>query len=95
MPYIALFQDLAAGVAILSDKRKDPILPRWVGFLSLWVVVGFVPAAMCGFFKTGPFAWNGLFVWWIPIGIFSAWCIAMSLTLVKAINRQATEEGWP
>lgn len=93
-PYIALFQDLAVGVAILSDKRKEPILPRWVGFLSLWVVVGFVPAAMCSFFKTGPFAWNGLFVWWIPIGIFVAWCVALSLCLVKAVKRQAAEEGW-
>lgn len=94
MPYIALFQDLAVGVAILSDKRKEPILPRWVGFLSLWVVVGFVPAAMCSFFKVGPFAWNGLFVWWIPIGIFVAWCVSMTYCLIKAINRQAAEEGW-
>lgn len=95
MPYsIAALQDLATGICILSDKRKNPILPRWAGFLSLWVFVGFLPAALCGFFKTGPFAWNGLFVWWIPIGIFTAWCIGLNLCLVKAINRQAAEEGW-
>lgn len=88
MPYsIAMVQDLAAGLAILSDRRETPIFPRWLGFLSLWVFVGFAPAGLCAFFKIGPFAWNGLFVWWIPIGIFVAWCFAFTWGLIRAANR--------
>lgn len=94
MPYsIAAVQDLVIGLAILSDKREKPIFPRWVGYLNLWVAIGFMPAGLAGSFKTGVFAWTGLFVWWIPLFIFSVWCIAMTVYLVKAIKLQAIEEA--
>lgn len=94
MPYsIAALQDLVVGIAILSDKRESPVFPRWVGYWSLWVAIGFMPAGLAGSFKSGPFAWNGLFVWWIPLFIFSVWLISLTIYLIKAINRQASEEG--
>jgi hypothetical protein len=31
----------------------------------------FSPGCLCVFFKEGPFAWNGIFAWYIPITFFS------------------------
>ncbi len=94
MPFFpAAIQDLAIGLAILGDRSKTPAFPRWVGWLNLWVFFLFLPAGLAGTFKRGPFAWDGLFVWWIPLGIFSIWCTAMTRYLVKAINREAAEHA--
>jgi hypothetical protein len=89
MPFFpAAIQDLAIGFAILGDRSKNPAFPRWVGWQSLWVFFLFLPAGLAGTFKRGPFAWNGLFVWWIPLAIFAAWCTILTIYLVKAINRE-------
>jgi uncharacterized protein (DUF983 family) len=47
-----------------------------------------VPGVMCLLFKTGPFAWNGLFVFWIPLAVFGSWFVVMSLLLLRAIKNQ-------
>jgi hypothetical protein len=39
------------------------------------------------FFKQGPFAWNGLFVFWLPFGVFFSWIVIMTALLLKAIDR--------
>ena len=59
---------IVVGVAILLDKRQDPIFPRWSGYLSIWAGFTYIPGCMALFFKSGPFAYNGIFVWWIPDG---------------------------
>src|ERR1700722_11505698 len=57
----AMFQFFAIGYGILSDKTEPPILPRWLGYLTWWAAVVGVPGVVIVFFKTGPFAWSGLF----------------------------------
>jgi hypothetical protein len=39
------------------------------------------------FMKTGPFAWNGLLVWWIPFAMFTGWFVLM-ITLTWRAARQ-------
>lgn len=87
----AAVQLLAIGLAILADTRAGPIFPRWLGFFNLWVATLFVPAGLVTFFKTGPFAWNGLFGFWIPAAVFGAWVAAMFLALLRAIGDQARQ----
>jgi hypothetical protein len=41
------------------------------------------------FFKTGPFAWNGLLAFWLPISAFAVWFVVIFLVLKKAIYREA------
>jgi len=89
-PFIV--QNLALGFCILSDKHAEPILPRWVGYFNLWVAVSFVPGGLLTFFKTGPFAWDGLFVWWVPFAVFFAWYLAMFYIVLGAVKRQARTE---
>ena len=52
----------------------------------------FTPAIILPFFKTGPFAWNGVFVFWIPATVFGALFIVNTVWLLRAINSEAREE---
>jgi hypothetical protein len=85
----AILQNIAIGVAVLSDKNSKPVFPRWVGFFNLWVAVLFLPGGMITFFKTGPFAWNGLLAFWLPATVFLVWFVVMVPVLLKAIREQA------
>jgi len=51
----------------------------------------FTPAIILPFFKSGPFAWNGLFVFWIPATVFVSLFVVNATCLIKAINSEARE----
>ena len=85
-------QNFAIGLAILGDKGMAPMFPRWVGFFSMWVGVLFVPGGMLTFFKHGPFAWDGLFAFWIPLLTFFCWYLVMFVFLRQGILTQARAE---
>jgi len=74
------------GVAILMDKREQPIFPRWLGYTNLWLSLMFTPASFIVFFKDGPFAWNGVFVWWVPVTAFLVWFLPNFTMLLKAVD---------
>lgn len=84
-----VIQNFAIGFAIFSDNRPEPIFPRWIAFFNLWVAILFIPGGLLTFFKTGPFAWDGIFVWWVPLTVFFAWYFVMFIFLRKAIIKQA------
>jgi hypothetical protein len=83
-----IIQNLAIGIAILGDKNKPAVLPRWVAYLNFWVAFLVLPAGLITFFKTGPFAWDGLLAFWLPLVVFSIWFNVMFVMLLKAIKRQ-------
>ena len=85
-PFIV--QNIALGLCILGDKSDSPALPRWLGYINLWVAVSFMPGGLLTFFKTGPFAWDGLFVWWIPFSVFFTWYVTMPFILRHFLKRQ-------
>ncbi|MEX1670937.1 hypothetical protein AB4876_18665 [Zhongshania guokunii] len=89
MPF-ALFsvQDLAIGGLILSDRSKEKIFPRWIGFFNLWCAILFIPGGLLTFFKVGPFAWDGILAFWIPGLIFFTWFYVMSYGLFRAVSKQ-------
>jgi hypothetical protein len=82
-PFIA--QYLSLGAAIFADKRPRPAYPRWTGYLQIWVSLTFLPAFAAYFLKTGPLAWNGLFVWWIPFVMFTGWFAVMIVLTRRAV----------
>jgi hypothetical protein len=84
----ACMQCLIIGLAVLSDPGKPTVFPRWVGFLNFWVAIGLVPSSLLPFFKSGPFAWNGLLVFWLAGSVFGAWFIAMTVALLKAVRQE-------
>jgi hypothetical protein len=79
-------QVLAFGAAILLDSRTTPVLPRWTGYFCVWVAILLSPAGLVPLFHTGPFTWNGLFSWWIPLTTFCIWILTMTLLLLGAIK---------
>lgn len=74
------------GVAVLMDRRDQPIFPRWLGYADLWLALTFTPASLLVFFKTGPLAWNGILVWWVPVTAFLLWFVPNFVYLLKAVN---------
>lgn len=89
-PFILQYVVLA--VAIFLDKRDPPAYPRWVAYMQLWVSLLFCPAVIAYFMKRGPFAWNGLLVWWIPFAAFTFWFVAM-IVLTRSAVRMAPVDG--
>lgn len=85
-PPFAIFMLLIAA-AIFCDKNSPTIYPRWVAFYNIWCAVLIVPAALIEFFKTGPFAYDGLISFWFIYIVFFSWIMVMSIMTLKALKR--------
>ena len=86
----AVIQGFAMGAAILMDDRPRPAFPRWAGYFNFWIVMMFFPACFIYFFKTGPFAWNGLLAWWLIVFVFATWILVDTVLLLGAVRHQET-----
>lgn len=80
---------LVVGLAVLMNRSSYRLLPRWVGYFSIWCAVGEAPAVLILFFKDGPFAFNGLFGFWLPLVAFFAWVMVLSVVTAREIGRDA------
>ncbi len=78
----------AVGAAILGDQGEPPVMPRWVGYLSIWAALLSAPGFAAVLFHRGPFAWNGLLVLWIPLAVFLIWWITLTVQLLQAIRAE-------
>ena len=85
----AYFQITCIGIATLLDKSAKPVFPRWVGFYNIWFALLTLPGGLCIFFKTGPFAWNGVLAFWMPLVLYGFWYAIMFMLLRKASREQA------
>jgi uncharacterized membrane protein len=88
-------QVFVTGVVMLQDHRPTPTFPRWMGYFTIWAAIVFSPGALCVFFKSGPFAWNGLFAWWLPLGVFAAWIGVLFVMLLRVIKSQEADSDTP
>lgn len=88
-PFIV--QNLAIGLAVLQDRNDELVLPRWVGYFNLWVAFLFLPDILAFFFYSGPFSWQGIFVFWLAAAAYSLWGIVMGLVLRRAVLRSDAE----
>jgi hypothetical protein len=81
-------QLVAIGAAVFLDRRPDPVVPRWCGYVSFWVALLILPAGLVLFFKTGPFAWNGLIGIYVPLVAFVAWIVSLTIAIHRSLTRQ-------
>jgi hypothetical protein len=89
MPFLA--QNWTFAYAILTDEREKPVFPRWLAYCNIWAIIIFSPAVALPFFKSGVFAWNGLFVVWIPAFVFIAQFVVNTWALLRAIGQEEQE----
>lgn len=82
---------LGVGVASLVDKKQPAIFPRWFGYFSIFVVLANCPAQALYFFKSGPFAWNGLFSFYLPFTTFFVWILSAGLLMRSALIREHSQ----
>jgi hypothetical protein len=82
-----MVQTLAIGLAIVGGGDQT-VFPRWVGYLNLWAAIASIPAVLLPFFKSGPFAWHGIFEFWLAATIFFTWILTMTIATIRAINRE-------
>jgi len=87
-----VFQPLAIGLCILGSESSEEVYPRWLGYGNLWLAFLLAPGVLIPFFMTGPFAWNGLFSFWLALNVFFFWMILNYIYTLKAIRAQQASE---
>jgi hypothetical protein len=84
---------LTVGIAAFMDKSREPAFPRWFGYVSLWMAMLLLPGQCIFFFKTGVFAWDGLFSFWLAFAAFGAWFPIAFWLLRRAVLRLESREA--
>ncbi len=79
-----MIQLIAIGIAILGDDRPQPLYPRWLAYLCFWTALAVIADPFTSMFTSGPFAWNGLLVFWVPFGVFATWLLVMIWAMFRA-----------
>jgi len=93
---VYIFQFIPFAILCLMRKTEGyTAFPRWLGFFTIWCMVSFQCGTIAFVPKTGPFAWNGLFTFWIPYSVWGLWLIIVCPRLFRSIRMQriAPEEG--
>lgn len=81
---------MAFALAILLDQNN--ILPKWLGYYTIWQYVTELMAAPVWISKSGPFAWNGLMTFWFAMVLYVSWQFIVYICIYRAIKRQPDEE---
>ena len=88
-----VFMWVAIAVMCFTPTRmKHSPFPRWFGYLTVWIALMFEAGAFAFLPRTGPFAWNGLLVFWSPLTFFSLWIAVQCPLLFKAIRAQMEDD---
>jgi hypothetical protein len=91
----AILQSVVIALAVFGDRRAEPVFPRWVGYFNVWAALLFLPGLLVICFQGGPFAWNGVFAFWVPLTVFSAWYVVMTVALLRAVDQEEREAVHP
>ena len=89
----ALLQYASIAIATFTDRREDPVFPRWFGYFNVWVAGLLIPSTLVLFFHHGPFAWNGIFTFWLAATVFTIWLVGTLVVCLRAIAQQEAEEA--
>lgn len=75
-------------VSLRPDNVANPAFPRWFGYFSIFSLTVFEFGVFAFLVRAGPFAWDGVVVWWAVFTIFLAWMIAAGGLLLRALKLQ-------
>lgn len=80
----------AEASAIIRDKQR--LFPRWMASVNIATGLLIIPAGMIGFSKSGPFAWNGVFGFWLTMVTFGIWANLEAYCILKALKKEVQRE---
>jgi hypothetical protein len=83
-------QNTVLALAIFLDRND--VLPKWLAYMSIWMIVTELLAAPVFIFKSGPLAWNGSISFWLGTLVFVTWEICIIWLLYRTIKRQSPDE---
>jgi hypothetical protein len=81
---------MAFALAIILDQNN--ILPKWLGYYTIWQYVTELMAAPVWISKSGPFAWNGLMTFWFAMALYVPWQIIVYVCIYRSIKKQPDDE---
>ncbi|MEQ8839151.1 MAG: hypothetical protein RID07_20265 [Lacipirellulaceae bacterium] len=85
-----IFQMIPIAIVSLRVKHDEySAFPRWLGYFTLWAALVFEVGALAFMFKSGPFSWNGIMVFWAPLIVYGSWVTVTCVVILKALARQA------
>ena len=84
----AVMQNIAIACCILLVDPNQTVFPRWLGYWNLWLAFTLMPGVLLPFFKTGPFAYDGIFGFWLVAVSFFVWVFLNYFYTVKAIKQE-------
>lgn len=87
-----VLQNAGLGFGILRDKRATPLIPHWVAWLSFLTAATYFPLVLMPYFKTGPFAWQGLLSFWVVFVMFFLLIAVLTPYAWKALRRLETQD---
>jgi hypothetical protein len=83
-------QNMVLALAIFLDRNG--VLPKWLAYMSIWMIVTELLAGPVFVFRSGPLAWNGSISFWMGTAVFVVWEVCMIRLLYTAIKTQPADE---
>lgn len=84
---------VAIGVAGLTDRRAQPLFPRWACWYSIWAGISFLFELLMPFFKSGLFARQGWLNFWVEFLVWFAYIVVITYYVFKAVPRLERERS--
>lgn len=89
---VTVLQQWALGLAVLIDRRAEPLMPKWFGWFTIAAPGMFFSATLMTFDQTGPFSWTGLLTFWGIFASFFIWICPAIYFVLAAVNKLEREE---
>lgn len=89
--YLTSLQMIPLAICILHDRRSKPLIPKWLGWFTLWVAISFLLLILTAFFKDGPFARTGMLNFWVEFSLFFYFWLFIAIAVIRAVGRLERE----
>jgi hypothetical protein len=90
---VTTLQYVAFGAVVLRDQRPEPLFPRWLAWLGIFLGCEFVLEFIMPYMRSGPFSWSGVFNYWLPFFGPFVWMILVVVYMLKATDRLVAEHA--
>jgi hypothetical protein len=91
-PLLSL-QMIAGAVVCLHDKRREPLIPRWLCWASIGGAILLFTAGGSAFAQHGAFAFSGVLGFYLPVAIWGVWLDSTAFFMRRELRRRIAAHG--